>query len=252
MSDEASGGRAAAWEGVLAIAHRGDPVAFRENTTAAIRSAIDSGADVVEIDVKTTSDGVSVVLHDDSLERLWQVDRDIRTMTAAEVAEVGGGDQVEVRIPTLAEVLELFGGSGTSVLVDMDSGEWADAALMTVRRAVDSGRLEASQVIWCGDHDGMRQIRAGDPAARIFLTWGEQARGGPPEDALVRELEPEAFNPHWGAVEPFARAWAREQGLRLSCWTVDEPQEMRRLILGGVDAIISNRIRELLAAVADA
>ena len=54
----------------LAIAHRGDPIAHRENTTAAIRSALDCGADVVEIDVKTTEDGVSVVLHDDSLWRL--------------------------------------------------------------------------------------------------------------------------------------------------------------------------------------
>ena len=56
---------------VLAIAHRGDPVAFRENTIESIEAAVRAGADLVEIDVKTTGDGVSVVLHDDTLTRLW-------------------------------------------------------------------------------------------------------------------------------------------------------------------------------------
>ncbi len=244
MTDAAAQDRAAGESGVLAIAHRGDPVTFRENTVASIRAAIETGADVVEIDVKTTSDGVSIVLHDDSLSRLWEVERDIRTMTAAEVA--GLEEAPDHGIPTLEEVLRLFSGTSTAVLVDMDSGEWAGAALDCVRRAVDEDVLRPRQVIWCGHLDGMREIREADPRARIFLSWGEQARGGPPDADLVRALGPEAFNPHWLAVEAFARDWSRGAGLALSCWTVDDPGDMRRLVEGGVDAMISNRIRDLL------
>lgn len=256
-------------DGVLCIAHRGDPVSLRENTVDAISSAIDAGADVVEIDVKTTSDGVSIVLHDDSLARLWGVGRDIRTMTAAEVAEVGGplpesdtppprvgggpvvddGAPAALRIPTLAGVLRLFTGTSTAVLIDMDSGEWATAARYAVRQAVDAGHLRASQVIWCGDTDGMREVRSADPDARIFLSWGQQARSGPPGDELVEALRPEAFNPHWRSVEAGGLDWARGKGLPLSCWTVDDPEVMRRLLDTGVDAMISNRIHDLLEVV---
>ncbi len=241
--------------GVLCIAHRGDPLSLRENTVEAISSAIDAGADVVEIDVKTSSDGVSIVLHDDSLSRLWGVDRDIRTMTAAEVAEVGGaprdvgGGPADPRIPTLEEVLGLFVGTSTAVLIDLDSGEWATAARLAVRDAVEAGHLRGSQVIWCGDTDGMREVRSADPVARIFLSWGEQARSGPPGDELVEALRPEAFNPHWRSVEAGGLDWARSKGLALSCWTVDDPEVMRRLVDGGVNALISNRIHDLLEVV---
>lgn len=232
----------------LAIAHRGDPIPLRENTLEAVGSAVLLGADIVEIDVKTTQDGVCVVLHDDSLVRLWGVDRDIRTMTAAEVAAVGEGAQ---RIPTLEQVLALFTGTGTAVMVDMDSGEWAQAAWATTRRAVAAGVVRPTQVVWCGDVEGMRQVRAVDPDARIFLSWGEAAVDGPPSDALVQALRPEAFNPYYRVLELGGREWAAERGLPVSCWTVDDPAVMRHIVAQGVDAMISNDIRALLTVLRD-
>jgi glycerophosphoryl diester phosphodiesterase len=224
----------------LAIAHRGDPIAFRENTLDAVRSALDCGADVVEIDVKTTADDVSVVLHDDSLRRLWGIDRDVRTMSSAEVREVG--------IPTLEEVLALFIGRTAAVMVDMDSGEWAAAARSAAGRAVESGRLHPSQVVWCGSVDGMREVRASEPDARIFLSWGAQPPGDLPSDALVDDLRPEAFNPHWRVLESGGREWAKARGIPLSVWTVDNPRTLTRILDAGVDAVISNDIRALVAA----
>ena len=241
--------------GILAIAHRGEPIAHRENTIPAIRAALDAGADVVEIDVKTTADGVSVILHDDSLSRLWGIERDIREMTAAEVTEVGASSvdgrepHMEQRIPTLEQALRLFTGTRAAVLVDMDSGRYAAAARQAVQQAVAAGELRSTQAIWCGDLDGMREVREAEADARIFLSWGEEARSGPPSDDLVETLRPEAFNPHWAFVDRGGQAWAREHDLALSCWTVDDPGDMSRLAEGGVDAIISNRIGRLLEVV---
>ncbi len=76
---------------------------------------------------------MSVVLHDDSLLRLWGVDRDIRTLSAAEVRAIG--------IPTLREVLALFEGRSAAVMVDMDAPEWATAARLEAGAAVATGRL---------------------------------------------------------------------------------------------------------------
>lgn len=224
----------------LAIAHRGDPIAFRENTIDGVAAAVEAGADMVEIDVKTTSDGTSVVLHDDSLQRLWRVDRDVRTMTAAEVASVG--------IPTLDEVLAVFEDRACAVLVDMSSPEWATAARYATARAVAAGRLRASQILWCGNGIGLREVRDADPEARIFLSWGAEALDGPPPDELVDALRPEAFNPHWQVLESGGREWAQSRALALSCWTVDDPALMSRLLHDGVDAMISNDVRALVAA----
>ncbi|WP_030559609.1 glycerophosphodiester phosphodiesterase family protein, partial [Streptomyces exfoliatus] len=59
---------------VTAVAHRGDPYRARENTLRSVRSAVERGADAVEVDVRVTRDGVPVLLHDSTLERLWGQD----------------------------------------------------------------------------------------------------------------------------------------------------------------------------------
>ncbi len=54
----------------ITIAYRGEPVRHVENTLAAISAAIAAGADMVEIDVRLTADGVPVLLHDEALLRI--------------------------------------------------------------------------------------------------------------------------------------------------------------------------------------
>ena len=70
---------------VTAVAHRGDPYRARENTLPSIRSAVERGADAVEIDVRVTRDGVPVLLHDSTLERLWGHGTRLDRLTRAEL-----------------------------------------------------------------------------------------------------------------------------------------------------------------------
>ncbi len=87
---------------VVAIAHRGEPVGHRENTLPAFAAAAALGADMVEIDLRRTRDGAIVVLHDQTLERLWGLEASVGDVDLAEVLALGEGD---VRIPTLTDVL---------------------------------------------------------------------------------------------------------------------------------------------------
>jgi glycerophosphoryl diester phosphodiesterase len=162
-------------------------------------------------------------------------------MSAAEVAAIG--------IPTLREVLALFEGRRAAVMIDMDSGEWATAARLEAAEAVSTDRLRRDQVMWCGDVAGMREVREHDPDARVFLSWGEAALDGPPSDELVRQVRPEAFNPHWQVLESGGREWASGRQLPVSCWTVDDRTVLARILDEGVDAVISNDIRALVAAI---
>ncbi len=244
---------------MLAVAHRGDPVGHRENTLPAVRAAVAAGADLVEVDVKTTADGVSVVLHDDSLARLWEVDRDVRTMTAQEVADavavaarragVVPVGACEPRVPLLEETLHAVAGTPSGLLIDLNSVGAAATAQATVERVVASGVVGGDQVAWCGHPEALRTVRAADPQARVFLSWGEEILGGLPPEGLLAELRPEAFNPHWGLVGPDVRSWADERGLALSCWTVDDAAALRAVLEQGVDAVISNRVELVVGAV---
>ena len=94
-------------------AHRGDSSRFRENTVVAIKSAIDAGAAVVEIDVRISKDGKVVVIHDPTFERLWGLDRNVSEVNWSEISELGAAEN---KIPLLSDVLPLFENSKSCLL----------------------------------------------------------------------------------------------------------------------------------------
>src|SRR4051794_10176128 len=98
----------------LLIAHRGDPLVLRENTLPSVASAMTEGADWVEIDVKLTGDGIPVLLHDDTLTRLWGHDRRVASLSLRELGELTRGD--EWRIPTLRQALDLARETGVPLM----------------------------------------------------------------------------------------------------------------------------------------
>jgi glycerophosphoryl diester phosphodiesterase len=215
----------------LTIAHRGDPVAERENTLPAFTSAVREGADMVELDLRRTRDGEIVVLHDATLSRLWGDDRPVADLTLAAVREVGDGQR---RIPTFREVLQQI---DVPMMVDLNA-ETVEGALDEVRQADAVARA----LFVTGNVTALRHLRRLAPEARIGLTWVAQE---PPPAALLRELGAEYWNPMFRLVTPDRVAEVHRMGLKVSTWTVDKPRHMARVVAAGVDAIVSNRIRDL-------
>lgn len=220
-----------------AIAHRGDPVGHRENTLAAVAAAVALGADLVEIDVQVTADGAVVLLHDDTLERLWDVPARVDALTWAEV-----GERTSAGVPLLRDALALVAGTGATLLIDMAGSDPAGPALRVVHELIAAGSLDPAEVAWCGALPALQRIRRDDAAARIVLSWHA---GELPADDVVEALAPEAFNPYWMLLHPEAMTWARDRGMATCCWTVDDEETMSALLDRGVDAVISNRIGAL-------
>jgi len=233
----------------LAVAHRGEPVGHRENTLSALAAALRAGADVIEIDVKVTTDGTVVLLHDDTLNRLWNRSGHVTDLTYTQLrafTSPSGG------IPTLLEALALTSATGVALLIDMDSPAWAAPSLSVVSAAIADGWLQPDEVLWCGRPDALEVIRDADPDARIVLSWDAGTDDGAlPEDDIVERLRPEAFNPHWPMMTADTIAWARERSLAATCWTVDDGGLMRDLLALGVDAMTSNHISKLRKVIDD-
>ncbi|MFE9678681.1 glycerophosphodiester phosphodiesterase [Streptomyces sp. NPDC006259] len=220
---------------VTAVAHRGDPYRVRENTVASLRSALDQGADAVEIDVRLTRDGVPVLLHDETLKRLWERDRPLLSLSAAEVRELTGGG-----VPTLAEALAAT--VGNRVMLDLPGTR----EVRTARRVVDAVREAgaAERVYYCADATAMLAVRAADPSAEIALTWTSLA---PPRPALLAAVRPRWLNYRFSLVDGDLVARIHRDGLLLSVWTPDTRRSMRRLIDLGVDSLTTNRVDVLHA-----
>ncbi|MFB8268499.1 glycerophosphodiester phosphodiesterase [Streptomyces sp. NPDC055955] len=214
---------------VTAVAHRGDPYRVRENTLASLRSALEQGADAVEIDVRLTRDGVPVLLHDSTLKRLWDHDRPLSALSYDEVRGVTAGG-----VPTLEQALEVL--AERRVMVDLP-----DADARTVRTVVgavrDCGADE--RAYYCAGAETMLAVRRADPAAEIALTWTSLA---PPRPGVLEAIRPAWLNYRFPLVGRELTAQVHRQGLLVSAWTPDTKSAMRRLLDLGVDSITTNRI----------
>ena len=220
-------------EAVTAIAHRGDPLGARENTLGAFASAIALGADMIELDLRRTRDGTIVVLHDQTLQRLWGVDASVGDLDAADVAALGDG---EVRIPTLRAVLAAV---PVPLMIDFTRREVVPGALAEVEAA---GALARSLFV-TGNVEALRQLRGRSADARVGLTWteGDQAPLG-----LLDELDAEYWNPMFGLVGPAAVEAVHAGGRKVSAWTVDTTEDITLVVEAGVDAVVSNDVATLV------
>ena len=218
----------------LALAHRGDWSEARENTVAAFRAAERAGADMIELDIRRAADGAVVVVHDPTLERVWGSPLAVADATLAELAQIG--------VATLAEALACV---DLPVMVDFTMADVVEPALAVIAEADALERVLFSG----GNVAGHRRIRALAPAARIALTWTDRE---PPPAALLEELVVEYFNPPWERVDAVIVDAMHDRGYKVSTWTVDDPREMRRVVDCGVDAVVTNRVPELVALLAEA
>ncbi|MCO5133554.1 MAG: glycerophosphodiester phosphodiesterase [Phyllobacteriaceae bacterium] len=105
------------WISERPIAHRGLHDVSRgifENTLSAAKAAIEHGY-AIEVDLHPSRDGVPMVFHDNTLNRLTQESGNVRDRSAGELASIGIGGSAD-RVPTLAQLLDLTGGRSGLVL----------------------------------------------------------------------------------------------------------------------------------------
>ncbi|GHF92980.1 glycerophosphodiester phosphodiesterase [Streptomyces thermodiastaticus] len=220
---------------LTAVAHRGDPYRFPENTLDSLRSALGRGADAVEVDVRLTRDGVPVLLHDESLKRLWRHDRPLHSLTAGQVRELTGG-----RVPALTDALAATDGS--RVLVDLPGAPGPREVSRILGVVRDCGARD--RVYYCGGARTMLAVRAADASAEIALTWTTLA---PPRPGLLDAVRPRWLNYRFPLVTRQLAERVHRDGRLLSVWTPDTRRSLRRLIALGVDAITTNRVDVLCA-----
>ena len=112
---------------IIVIAHRGEHLHHPENTLVAFQAAIDAGADYFELDVRTTSDGKFVIMHDETLDRMTNGAGKVHEHTFDEIRALDVGIKFApefkgTKVPTLDEAFDLAHGK-INVYVDTKYAE---------------------------------------------------------------------------------------------------------------------------------
>ena len=247
-----------AWLRNGVTAHRGNSVAFPENTLEAFRSGIESGADWLELDIFRTKDGKLVVIHDRSTKRTGDRDLDVTQSTYAELLAVdvatefrqrnrkSADECLPARIPLLDDVLRLaMKQQRTRVSIQPKMDCVADAVALV--RKLKSER-------WVGFNDGnlqfMAEVKRLAPEIPVF--WDRGAETDLDEDTRVaRQHGFESLVLHFSGVTSEKVQKIRAAGLECGAWTVSDRATMTRLLDAGVQRLYTDDPRSLLGLVSE-
>ena len=236
----------------LVYAHRGARAHAPENTLVSFERGRVDGADGIELDVRTTSDGVVVVLHDLDLKRVTD-GRDLRSAASLTARELAAVELAEgTRAPTLADVLDWADGHDVLVNVELKHDVVDRWTLVRGVARLLRGRRRVSERVILSSFEPrlLAMSRVLVPAVpRAFLVHDKQWLMKTPAATVAAEaLGAIALNPERTMCSPSRVAGYRASGLLLNVWTVNDPTEARDLARLGVDGLITDDPAAVLAA----
>ncbi len=249
----------------LILGHRGASAVAPENTLAAFSQAIEDGADGIEFDVRLASDGVPIVIHDDTLNRTGLVSGLVNAMTAAQLQKVDVGTWFTKRtdgrsfsketIPTLAAVFDLFSANNGVLYVEMKCDEVQGPALAAaVVRQVSEQKMHDRVVVESFTLSTIEEVKRIDPGVRTAALFEPKLskpvstlRGKVIRDQARQHHADEIALHHTLARTRLVQA-ARNDGFEIVVWTVDDVRWVERARAGGIKALISNNPRLMVEA----
>lgn len=222
---------------VEVTAHRGSSKKAPENSMSAIMQAIDDGADYAEIDVQETADGIVVVLHDADLMKVAGLQANIWDLTLSEVQALdagswfGSGFKGE-KVPTLEEVIR--GAKGQLKLnIELKYNGNDDRLAERVVELIEKYDCVEDCVITSLEYDGLMEVREINPNIRIgFIVSVAVGR--------ITRLPVDFLSLNSSLATSTLLVEAKEEGLEIHVWTINNPRQMERMIDMGVDNIITD------------
>ena len=233
------------------IGHRGAAAAAPENTLASIAKAHELGCRWVELDAKLSFDKIALLMHDERLERTTNGSGQVADHSAADLQRLDAGswkgaDFAGERIPRLAEAIALMArlGMGANIEIKPCPGreiETGRAVALELRRRWPRG---LGLLVSSFSAASLEAARAVAPE----LPRGLLVEAPPPDwTATVRRLGCVSLHPWYEDTEPETIAAARELGIAVLVYTVNDARRAAELLEAGVASCITDVPDRLLA-----
>lgn len=235
-------------EPAFTVGHRGDRAAAPENTMPSLELAMDELA-FVETDVQLTRDGVPVLFHDTSLERVTGDPRSVGELDADAVARLDAGswyapEFAGTRIPTLDDFFAALAERGEArALVELKA-DWNAEGVRIVTGLIDQHGLRGRIVLQSFSLETLFTLQRVAPTIpRILLTRELPADPVP----LAERLGVIGFGTTVASVtaEPGALEALHEAGVAVLCYTLNSHEHWEEVSALGVDGIITDEPSEL-------
>jgi glycerophosphoryl diester phosphodiesterase len=255
----------------LVIAHRGYRAIAPENTLEAARKGREAGAEMWELDVAETTDGVLVVIHDDTLQRTTDAKKafpgrapwSVYDFSLAEIKSLDAGSwygatdpfkqiaagkvgpaQLEsfrgIGIPTLEESLLLTKELAWSVNIEIKdaTGHACDPGIVEKTVAlVERLGMTGSVLISSFNHDYLYRVKKAAPGMAVAALTDNNL---PDIVGRLRSLKALAWHPNGRKIDENSVRAVRGAGFDVNVWTVNEDADMKRMIPWGITGIITD------------
>ncbi len=226
---------------VQLVAHRGYSGQYPENTLSSFAGAYANGAKTVEFDVRKTKDGVLVIYHDDTLEKLDGSERTIGDCTYEELLQLDAGEWFDrqysmERIPTLEQALQLLQATNMRIFCELkDIGDDPDFVPDVYAQIEKYGMLD-KVVFLSFNYDYLTQIKDINPNQPIMVlaSFGKST--------LPAKYPAEYYGINMKTLTPMTVRAIHEAGAKVYSYTPDTKMQMIRLQRLGVDGVITDYI----------
>jgi glycerophosphoryl diester phosphodiesterase len=233
---------------MLVVAHRGSSGRAPENTLAAFELALESGAVIIECDVRLTRDDEVVIFHDRTLDRTTDGSGPIQKKTLEELKRLDAGSWFNSKfkgesIPTLNEALRLLEGRAfLNIELKADARDHqANARLQErVLETVRDARAEHRIFLGSFNHRLMREIKSLHPELTTAIIYKTVRDFAYRPSHLVSQAQADAF--------VCGRWWLRRKLLDdlqnhhipIFVYTVNTERDVRRMKQLQIDGVITN------------
>ncbi len=228
------------------FAHRGYSSKYPENTMTAFRKALEARADGIELDARLTADGHLVVMHDKSVDRTTTGSGIVRDLPLAEIRKLDAGIKFGAafeneRVPLLEEVFAELGGK-LLINVELCNYEEGDDRMLSnkVCDLIEKYKLTESVILSSFRFNNLVYCKDRNPNLSCGLLAKPGFLGFFSRNFLTHSVSVDALHPH--LKDASATLVRREQlcGRKVRVWTVDDLEEIRKLMEIGVDAVFTN------------
>ncbi len=250
----------------LIIGHRGASAVTPENTLAAFAQAMTDGADGIEFDVRLARDGVPVVIHDATLERTGLIGGRVADLssTALQQTDVGswfsrrsrpsGSEFRGEKLPSLTQVFDLFRRNTGLLYLEMKS-ETSDIRLASeVVRAIHEYSLGVRVIVESFDLSLIREVKRNDSGIRTAALFEPKVSrplsliSSMKLVSLASDCGADEIALHYSLASRHVIEKAKQSGLRVVVWTVDNPNWIERARSLGIAALITNNPAAMIRA----
>ena len=220
-------------------AHRGASAIAPENTHAAIARAIDAGADLIEFDVRATSDGELLLFHDETLERFGGGKKKFAQLTAEAARQLDVGSFFDAsfaaeRPPSLAEAVQQCLAGNSIPLIEHKTGS-AEAYSAVLRELDAVDQVIVQSFNW----KFLAALRAIEPEIKLGALGSKEVDAA--KLAEIASIQPVMVGWKDSDITPPAIAAFHQAEYAIAIWTVNDPRRMRALAKSGIDIIITDQ-----------